>query len=57
MEPMEILKHFDTSFVSEKAIITQLKHEEDDELYQNALFCYMVCTLEKQTLKGWENVK
>lgn len=34
MEPMEILKHFDTSFVSEKAIITQLKHEEDDELYQ-----------------------
>jgi len=30
---------------------------EDDELYQNALFCYMVCTLEKQTLKGWENVK
>ena len=26
---------------------------EDDELYQNALFCYMVCTLEKQTLSGF----
>lgn len=29
----------------------------DDELYQNALFCYMCCTLEKYTLKGWENAK
>lgn len=24
---------------------------QDDELYNNALFYYMVCTLEKQTLK------
>lgn len=29
----------------------------DDELYQNTLFCYMCCTLEKYTLKGWENAK
>lgn len=26
---------------------------KDDELYQNAIFCYMVCTLEKQTLSGF----
>lgn len=30
---------------------------EDDELYQNAIFCYMVCTLEKYTLKGWDKAK
>ena len=30
---------------------------EDDELYQNAIFCYMVCTLEKYTLSGFENAK
>lgn len=29
---------------------------EDDELYQNAIFCYMVCTLEKYTLAGFENI-
>lgn len=26
---------------------------EDDELYSNAIFCYMVCTLEKYTLSGF----
>lgn len=26
----------------------------DDELYSDAIFCYMVCTLEKQTLKGFD---
>ena len=26
---------------------------EDDEAYLNALFCYMVCTLEPQTLEGF----
>lgn len=26
---------------------------EDDELYANAIFCYMVCTLEKYTLSGF----
>ena len=29
---------------------------EDDELYQNAIFCYMCCTLEKYTLQNF-NVK
>jgi hypothetical protein len=26
---------------------------ENDELYQNAIFCYMVCTLEPYTLNGF----
>lgn len=28
---------------------------EDDELYSNAIFCYMVCTLEKYTLSNFRN--
>lgn len=28
---------------------------EDDTLYENAIFCYMVCTLEPYTLCGFEN--
>lgn len=27
---------------------------EDDELYSNAIFCYMVCTLEKYTLANFK---
>lgn len=27
---------------------------EDDELYQNAIFCYMCCTLEKYTFKNFD---
>ncbi len=34
MELKGILKHFDTSFISKKTIITQLKREEDDSFYQ-----------------------
>ena len=29
---------------------------EDDEAYENAIFCYMVCTLEKYTLANFSNV-
>lgn len=29
----------------------------DDELYSNAIFCYMVCTLEPYTLEGFRGVK
>lgn len=28
---------------------------EDDELYSNAIFCYMVCTLEKYTLANFKD--
>ena len=30
---------------------------KNDELYLNAIFCYMVCTLEPYTLSGFENAK
>lgn len=29
----------------------------DDELYLNAMFCYMCCTLEPYTLEGFHGVK
>lgn len=29
---------------------------EDDDLYNDAIFCYMVCTLEKYTLAGFEGL-
>ena len=34
MELLEIIEHIDAVFISENAVITQLKHEEDDEPYQ-----------------------
>lgn len=39
---------------------TQINWEriaKNDELYLNAIFCYMVCTLEPYTLAGFENAK
>lgn len=30
------------------------KIAEDDDMYINALFCYMVCTLENYTLSGFD---
>lgn len=34
MEMERILDHFDPSFLLKDAVITQLKHEEDDSFYQ-----------------------
>ena len=30
---------------------------ESDELYNDALFCYMICTLEEITLEGFHDAK
>ena len=30
---------------------------KDDELYSNAIFCYMVCTLERYTLADFSGIK
>lgn len=41
---------------NEKATLENWKRiAENDILYDNAIYCYMVCTLEPYTLCGFEN--
>lgn len=49
-----VWKNYGLPCVTEEETTEKLRViAQDDELYNNALFYYMVCTLERQTLKDF----